>query len=81
MVFEREEIKMTYNIKDCTNRELSGAALDSLRELRRRGNESLDSAIETVSSFHDNLIVLQEKSDFIYESERLANTMFPENND
>ena len=49
------------HVKDCTNRELSGAALDYLRELKSRGNESLDSAIETVSLFHDNLIVLQEK--------------------
>ena len=69
------------HVKDCTNKELSEAALDSLLELKRRGNTSLDSAIEIISSFHDCLIILQEKADFIYESERLANTMFPENND
>ena len=58
------EARMTNpNIEDlqnCTNRELSGAALDCLRELKHRGNKSLNSAIETVSSFHDNLVKLQD---------------------
>ena len=53
------------HINDCTNRELSVAVLDCLRELKSRGNKSLDSAIETVSSFHDNLIVLQEKAELL----------------
>ena len=53
------------HVRDCTNRELSGAALDSLRELERRGNTGLDSVIETISLFHDNLIVLQEKAEEI----------------
>ena len=46
------------NIKEAKNLDLVETALVCLYELKHRGNKSLDSAIDTVTLFHDNLIML-----------------------
>ena len=57
------ELMKTPIVVEATNLVLAETALDCLYELKRRGNESLDSAIQTVSLFRDNIITLQEMAE------------------
>ena len=47
------------NIKRATNLDLATVALNSLKELVRRGNEELNEARREVAFFHSNILCLQ----------------------
>ena len=59
----KRKLKKWQTYKSINNRELAGTALDCLHELKRRGNKSLDGAIETVTLFHNNLSILQQMAE------------------